>query len=86
MRLETLPKGGFQIQAEDLGHLLDVEPGLVPELMRTGQITSRSETGQGEDQGRFRLTFRYGAVTLRLIVSTDGEILQQSRIRQAWDR
>ena len=83
MHLEPLPEGGFLIQAADLGPLLEVEPRLVPELMRTGQITSRSETGAGEDQGRFRLTFRYGGITLRLVVTPEGEVLQRSRIRRA---
>jgi len=83
MHLEPRPEGGFTVDAEDLGPLLGVDPSLVPELMRGGQITSRSETGDGEDLGRFRLTFRYGVLTVRLVVTTEGEVLQQSRIREA---
>jgi hypothetical protein len=83
MHLEPRPEGGFTIDAEDLGPLLGVDPPLVAGLMRTGQITSRSETGAGEDLGRFRLTFRYGAITVRLVVTVEGEVVQQSRIRGA---
>jgi hypothetical protein len=86
MHLDPLPEGGFLVQAEDLGPLLGVEPRLVPGLMRAGQITRRSETGEGEDFGRFRLTFRYGAVTVRLVITTDGEVVQQSRIRRTEPR
>ena len=86
MHLELRPEGGFTIDAEDLGPLLGLDPSLVPGLMRAGQITSRSETGEGEDVGRFRLTFRYGAITLRLVVTAEGEVVQQSRIQGAVPR
>ena len=68
------------IDAEDLGPLLDLDPSQVPGLMREGQITSRFERGEGEDLGRFRVTFLHGRTTLRLIVSADGSVVQKSRI------
>ena len=86
MHLEPRSEGGFTIEAEALGPLLGVDPSLVPGLMRAGQITSRSETGEGEDVGRFRLTFLHGGVTVRLVVTAAGEVLQQSRIRGAGPR
>ncbi len=81
MRLEPMPGGGFTIDAEDLGPLLGLDPAEVPALMREGRITTLSETGAGEDEGRFRVTFRHGAVRLRLTVDATGEVLAQSRIR-----
>ena len=80
MRLEPLPEGGFMIDAEDLGPLLGVEPSQVPVLMREGRITSRSERGEGEDEGRFRLTFRHGRTRLRLVVRANGTVIRQSRV------
>lgn len=78
MKLE--PNGtGFIIDAADLGPLLDLPPADIPALMRLGQITSLSEAGQGADAGRFRVTFRYGAVRLRFTLDADGNVL--SRIR-----
>ena len=75
MRLEPMPEGGFVVDAEDLGPLLDVEPLRVPELMREGRITSRSEHGEGEDDGRYRLTFWHERTTLRLVVQADGTVI-----------
>lgn len=83
MRLVPIPEGGFMADAEDLGPLLGVEPARVPALMREGQITRRFERGEGEDLGRFRVTFLYGGVTLRLTISADGTVIRQSRIRGA---
>lgn len=80
MRLEPMSEGGFMINAEDLGPLLGVEPPRVPELMREGLITSRSERGEGDDEGRFRLTFWHKQTTLRLVVQADGTVIGQSRI------
>ena len=44
--------------------------------MRRGIVYSTSERGIGEDEGRFRLTFRYRERVFRLIVTTTGEIVQ----------
>ena len=86
MRLEPMPEGGFVVDAEDLGPLLGVEPPHVPDLMREGRITSRSERGEGEDEGRFRLTFWYKQTALRLVVQADGRVISQSRILGAAPR
>ena len=83
MRLEPTPEGGFVIDAMDLGPLLDLDPPRVPELMREGRITSRFERGEGEDEGRFRVTFLHEGTTVRLIVAADGTVLQRSRVRGA---
>lgn len=80
MRLDPQPDGGFVIDAKDLGPLLGVDPSEVPRLMRDGLITRRFERGEGEDEGRFRLTFLHGATTLRLILDADGIVLERSRV------
>ena len=45
--------------------------------MRRGIVYSASERGIGEDEGRFRLTFRYRDRVFRLIVTTTGEIVSE---------
>lgn len=78
MRLEPTAKG-FQIEATDLGPLIGVAPSDVPRLMREGRITCLSEEGRGADAGRFRVTFRYGAIRLRLTVDRQGEVLMRTK-------
>jgi hypothetical protein len=72
--------GTIQVDASVLGECLGVEPPHVPELLRSGAITSRYEHGIGEDEGRFRLTFFHAGRRLRLIVDAGGRILQRSSI------
>ena len=83
MRLERTTEGGFIVDAEDLGPLLEVEPAQVQGLMRQGRITSLLEQGEGEDLGRFRLTFRLGRLRVRLIVSADGRVVRRDRLRSS---
>jgi Family of unknown function (DUF6522) len=45
--------------------------------MRRGIVYSTSERGIGEDEGRFRLTFRYRDRVFRLIVTTTGEVVSE---------
>ncbi|WP_445500673.1 DUF6522 family protein [Microvirga sp. G4-2] len=72
--------GTIQVDASVLGEGLGVEPSCVPELLRSGAITSRCERGIGEDEGRFRLTFFHAGRRLRLVVEAAGRILQRSTI------
>lgn len=46
--------------------------------MQGGQIASLCEEGKGEDEGRWRLTFRHQGRALRFVVDADGEILSRS--------
>ena len=82
MRLEPTD-GGFQIEAEDLAALFGLSQANVQRLMRAGQISSLSEEGQGEDEGRHRITFRYGATRVRLTVNPQGEVLLRTRTSDA---
>ncbi|MCB2092908.1 MAG: hypothetical protein H6901_03470 [Rhodobacteraceae bacterium] len=78
MRLQPT-ENGFLIEANDLAPLLGVEPAEVARLMREGLITSLSETGQGADAGRFRVSFRYGTTRIRFTTDANGDVLRRSR-------
>ncbi|MCQ0093740.1 DUF6522 family protein [Roseovarius sp. M141] len=70
---------GAVIDAVDLGALFDLPPGDVADAMRAGNITSQFETGTGDDEGTFRMTFWYGARRVRLTCAEDGTVLKTSR-------
>ncbi len=74
MKLE-LAEGRITVPAELLATSFGIEPAEVSEMMRSGDITSRSETGEGEHAGRFRVTFWYGARQVRLTCAEDGTVL-----------
>ena len=67
------------IDAHDLGPLLGLEPAQAPEKMRSGALTSRYETGEGADAGRFRLTFYHDGMRVRLTCGPDGTVLSTVR-------
>jgi hypothetical protein len=82
MRLE--PDGdSFTIDARDLAQLFELDAERVREMMRAGEIRSRVERGEGEDAGRFRLTFIHRERRVQLIVAADGAVIQRSRTRTA---
>jgi len=68
------------INAVDLGQLLDLPTDEVQNLMRAGEITSRFETGQGDDKGKVRLTFFHRSRRVRLTCDADGTVLSTSRV------
>ena len=82
MKIE-MQNGQPIIDARDLGPLLELAPKIVHQMMRDGQITSRFETGEGEDAGKFRLTFFYNGTRLRLTCSADGSVVKTSRVRSS---
>lgn len=71
---------GFSIDAELLGEFLDLAPSHVQELMRRNEITSICERGEGEDEGRHRLTFFHKGRRVQLDVDGSGRILRRSTI------
>ena len=79
MKLEATGTG-FAIDADDLGTLFDLPTQSVRPLMRAGRITSRFERGEGEDEGRFRVTFTHETRRVQLTVDGDGTVLQRSRV------
>ncbi|WP_199221348.1 DUF6522 family protein [Maritimibacter sp. 55A14] len=68
----------FVVDANLLSAAFDMPAGEIRTRMRDGQITSLCEAGQGEDEGRWRLTFRHGARALRLTVDRQGTVLGKS--------
>lgn len=76
----TLTADGATVDANDLGPLLGIPPAEVPVKMRAGEITSQSEQGVDEDEGRTRLTFWYRDQRIRLICGPDGTVLKTTRI------
>jgi hypothetical protein len=69
------------IDAADLAALFDLEPAEVMRLMREGDITSRFETGVGEDAGSHRLTFWHGSRRVRFTCDATGEVVKTSRVK-----
>ncbi|MDU9004342.1 DUF6522 family protein [Sedimentitalea todarodis] len=72
-----ISQDGFVVDAEVIAKAFKLEPENIQPLMRSGEITSLSETGIGEDAGRARLTFHYGDRTVRLVISQTGTILKR---------
>lgn len=70
---------GFVVPAPLLAEAFGIDEAEVKAAMRTGEMTSRCETGVDEDAGRFRLTFRHRDRALRLTVDGDGRILERAR-------
>ena len=62
--------------AQGLGiAVLDVQP-----LMRSGEITSRCEVGEGQDAGLTRLTFFLRGSRFRIVVDAAGLVVRRSTI------
>ena len=78
---------GFVVAGRMLADAFGLTEEEVRRRMRRGAITSRSETGVGDDEGRWRLTFLHEERTLRLVVDDRGTVLKRAsfpiRIRQA---
>lgn len=70
---------GYTIDAADLAHLFDRAPSEIQRMMRDGAITTRFERGEGEDEGRCRVTFYDGKRRVRLIVDSGGRVLRRTR-------
>lgn len=68
----------FVVDAGVIAAAFAVAPDRVPELMRSGAITSRCEAGIDEDAGRFRLVFLHDGRALLLTVDEAGTILGQA--------
>ncbi len=70
---------GFVVDADLLAAMFCISQAEVQEEMRSGAITSTCEAGEGEDAGRWRLTFRRGESACRLTVDDAGTVLQRAR-------
>lgn len=67
--------GSFDVDAGTIANGLDLDPSIIPALMKAGEITSACERGEGTDGGRYRLTFFHGARRFQITVDAAGTIL-----------
>lgn len=69
------------VDSAELAPLLDLAPGDLRQRMQEGRIGILSETGEGEDAGRFRVTFRAERWQVRLTCAEDGTVLSRVRAK-----
>ena len=68
---------GFVVEAATVARAFKITEEQVREEMRNGLISSRSESGSGEDEGRWRITFYRAERAFRLVVDEEGEVLSR---------
>jgi Family of unknown function (DUF6522) len=76
----TFINGDIEVAAELIAEGLGVSLAKMRGLMCAGAITSRCESGIGDDAGRHRLTFFCGARRFRLIVDGEGRVIRRSAV------
>jgi hypothetical protein len=69
--------GEFVLPAELLAERFGWPAETLQGLMRRGLVASRVERGEGEDEGRFRLSVRCGNRRWRAVVEADGKVSHQ---------
>ena len=72
--------GDVQVDAAIVAEGLGIDIPHLQAHMRTGKITSLTETGIGEDNGRYRLTFFSEHRRFRLVADQSGSIIQRSTL------
>ena len=75
MRVEQDPLGDYVLEPTALAEKLSIPPEDLRRCLRLGLVTSRVETGEGEDAGLRRLTVRCGAAVWRAVIDADGRIV-----------
>lgn len=78
MTTVTFEGGTLQVDAIVVAAGLQLTPEALRIALRDGTVTSRCEAGQGEDAGRFRITFFSATRRMRLVVDATGAVLQRS--------
>ena len=68
----------IEIDATLIAKGLGMHPDALRQAMREGHVTRTIEKGEGEDAGRFRVTFYSPNCRLRLLFNEEGTILQTS--------
>lgn len=71
-------QGDIQVDVSIISEGLGIDPELVQQQMRDGEITSLLERGVDEDAGRHRLTFFSKTRRFRLIVDDAGNEIKRS--------
>lgn len=73
--------GEFVIDAALLAEGFGLPQDEIKVRMREGAITSRCETGVGEDASRWRLTFFHADRACRFIVDETGNVIKSAGFR-----
>src|SRR6056297_537744 len=73
----------FIVDVQLLSAAFDLPTDEIRSRMREGWITSLCEAGSGEDEGRWRLTFRHDDCAFRLTVDRNGTVLGKSTFQVA---
>ena len=68
--------GEIAVEAEALAPKLGLSVEALKENMAKGLVMSVTETGENEDAGRTRLTFRYRARVWRVVIESDGSLFE----------
>ena len=68
--------GEITVEAEALAPRLGLSVEALKENMARGLVVSVAETGENEDAGRTRLTFRYRARVWRVVIEPDGRLFE----------
>ena len=68
--------GDITVDAEALASKLGLTVEALKENMARGLVLSVAETGEDEDAGRTRLTFRYRARVWRVVIDADGSLFE----------
>jgi hypothetical protein len=72
--------GAVQVDASLIAEGLGITLPSLRQQMQAGEITSLAERGTDADNGRHRLTFFSAHRRFRLIVDTEGAIIQRSAL------
>lgn len=76
MATVRVDENGFDVDAELIAECFHLDAARIPTLMRDGKIVARCERGEGEDAGRYRLTFLHRDQRLCLIVDEQGRVIE----------
>jgi len=74
----TVTAQGFEVDATLIAAAFGLDPAQLQEKMRAGDVTSLCEKGEGDDEGRYRLTFRHDGRAMRLTVDANGRVLSRA--------
>jgi hypothetical protein len=76
----SLEHGSPTVDAETIAQGLGIPALTAQPLMRSGEITSRCEVGEGQDTGLTRLTFYLRGSLFRIVVDAAGRVIRRSTI------
>ena len=80
MKSITFTDQSVEIDAALVAKGLRIEPEALRAALRDGSVTRTIERGEGEDAGRYRVTFYAPSRRLRLLFTASGEILRTSSV------